>query len=546
MARSHAWLLAVLGLPALLSAGERKAADVPKLAAQCKQGKGAACAELNQIARSHSSLYAREAAIPHVTDAAVLAQVALQDSWYGGRKLAVERIEDPAVLASVVKTDKEKQVQDAALSRLGDQVALAGLASDAAIPQDTRTAIVKRLTDQKALAGFAGDAKAPEPMRLAALENLTDAEALARIGLQLDEGYGFGYNAAKVIAERLAEDKAMAELVKAPSRHMRDAARDKVKNPLIIAEILKSEAASVKTWGMARRVEDPAALAEIALKGKSPETRLAALVRVHDPAILNKVLADTDVKVKQFATRRLAAIKANVVVSGKLVELSLGQPVPDFRLDVYDKYLGALSQTRTDTEGRFTVAGVESGDLELHKTGGGHLDSRNGLVNLKVPPTGKLDLGTLEIRDDDTLTAALAPICDGKPVPPTMADVLFFDRSADTKKGGFTPWRHSYLSLGEFQKLTLGWKIALCVTSSSRSVGTYVDSAGRHVGTAYSSSWNVHVVRLEDGKTWDRSFSASPPQSTTSYGGVALGGYASPAGQVKEWLKTLASSSPAP
>jgi hypothetical protein len=528
-----------LGLSIVSASVEAGAPNVKKLGAECQQGKAKACAEITQLARTHTSLYVREEAAAYVTDPAALAEIARQDTWYGVRKVAVNRITDPAVLAGIVKGDAHAGVRKAALDRLNDDDALVDIARTHA-DLDLRVTAVGRVSGQALLIELVLNKDTPEPVRKAALEKVTDPEGLARIGRGLEESYGFAYNAAKTIARRLTEQKLLAGLATgATSRFMREAARGSLTDATALGEIAKADTEGASEEIL--KIEDAAVLADVASNARSAKVRLLALQKVGDRALLAKLgKSDPDPTVRTLAVQRLAALKADVQVTGTVVEASLGQPAAQFKISLVDRRSPIpKAEAVTDAEGRFSFRGVDPGNWSVY-----HdrvpLHGREGYYpDVKVPATGRLDLGTIEIRHDELVAVALASVCDGQAAPRLPAgDAFFFKRKDGITSGEpSSRWAHSYASAKSVSPSS-PWKLALCVVERSSKVGDYTDKTGRTVGSAYSTTWDVRVVRLDSGQTWQRSFYAAPPRETTSYGGSAYGS-GNPASQVADWLKTL-------
>jgi hypothetical protein len=146
---------------------------------------------------------------------------------------------------------------------------------------------------------------------------------------------------------------------------------------------------------------------------------------------------------------------------------------------------------------------------------------------------GKVEMGRVEVEDDSLVTAALARVCkDEKPqLGLPSGDLVVFERSASTE------WRHSYATLARLA-WSPPWKAALCIASSAKLVGSYVDKSGKDLGGAYETRWDVRLVRLDDGRVLTNSLATSPPQRTQSYGGFATDS-GDPTPQLVQWLKTV-------
>ena len=102
------------------------------------------------------------------------------------------------------------------------------------------------------------------------------------------------------------------------------------------------------------------------------------------------------------------------------------------------------------------------------------------------------------------------------------------------KKGIDTKWKKEG-SLEQAVQTAWGgrtWKAVVCIEEKSKAVDAYVvqekfvGGSTRTVGSAYQVTWDVTVIRLDDGKKYKKKLTAAPPSSTTvrgEFGGSAWG-----------------------
>jgi hypothetical protein len=82
------------------------------------------------------------------------------------------------------------------------------------------------------------------------------------------------------------------------------------------------------------------------------------------------------------------------------------------------------------------------------------------------------------------------------------------------------------------------WKGVGCVTVTHKKVGSYSENPlWEGSSKAYQSTWDVRVIRLPDGKTFQTRLTADPPQVMAANHSGDVRADATP--QMQEWLRGL-------
>jgi hypothetical protein len=528
-----AWIACLGGLlvPSVLSGGTP---DVKALAAKCQQGKANECAELVKLARRSPSPDVQQSAIGFVTDPAVLAEIARRDLRPATRAAAVARVEDQAVLAAVIRLELDDRVREIALGRFTDQAALAEIARTHS-SDEVRAACLQRLTDQAVLTALA-IAPGDEKLRLAALGRITDQAALARIGGELGEAYAFPYKAAPIIAKGVTDPKLLVSLAtSARSEIMKSEARAAIVDQPILAELAKRESDGTRAWRDVRKISDQPLLADLAQTAVSPDARIGALRLLRDVRVLAKVAeTDRDARARKAATLRLLVVEANVTVTGTLVEEVMG-PVPKFDIALSELRNSDLKvEAVTGPDGGFHFEALAPGEYALEHAGS-QISGPKGSVYVTVPAYGRLDMGAVPVQLDKLVTPAFGTLCDetGPARRLPAADLVVF-----TQRGNPAAWKSDYAK-GRSLKWRPPWKAALCIITGSQKVGDYVDNDKRTVGAGYASSWQVRLVRLDTGQSFEKSVYAAPPSRIRAVAGIEAGGSGDPTDDLVRWLQTI-------
>jgi hypothetical protein len=132
---------------------------------------------------------------------------------------------------------------------------------------------------------------------------------------------------------------------------------------------------------------------------------------------------------------------------------------------------------------------------------------------------------------DALVTAAFGSVCaGGTPGRPPKGDFLVFKKERGS-------WQHQY-RLAAALAWTPPWPAAICVTEGVSEAGRYVDSSGKEVGRGYETTWQVRLLRLSDGKTFETSVYGAPPGEATVYRGRAHGS-GDPTSKLAAWLQTI-------
>jgi hypothetical protein len=402
------------------------------------------------------------------------------------------------------------------------------------LERDAFNAALARLTDVKALGEIALSHQDDE-VRLTALGKIEDPAELARVGMGLKGKGAFVEKAAPILLAGVSDAARLAELVKsAADTGLKQILRRQITDPAVVARVLKDAAPEdyAVTYDLLK-VRDQTLLAELATSAAASRVRSEAASRLRDTAALAKIAkADADAKVRTAATERLSVLKRKQTITGSLVEPALGRPLAGFTIDIGKDTL-PISETVTDANGAFTIDDARPGRWYVrHK--GQMMQGPKGYLDVTVPATGGVTLGRVEMHVDEAVTEAFADACGEKGLGgrvPEAKLLVFFDRE--------NRWVHSHETVKK-----LGWdgtwKGALCIHSHSSKVGEYRTATGASAGGAYSTRWSVRLVRLDDGKSFEKAFRWDPPQqATTLSGGYALGGSGDPSAEVRDWLKTI-------
>ena len=370
-------------------------------------------------------------------------------------------------------------------------------------------------------------------VREAALQKVTDEAALARIGRTNASMTG-----AEIIVQRIHDQALLADLALHGNSWVKDKARAALTDEGFLAEILKGE--NPFNYSLGRRdvcrIRSQALLADFAANGKTHELRVAGIKRLRDTVLLAKIAAGPNANwyIKDLVKNRLAALRSRVTITGTLTEKSLGQPLGRFPVEL-GSHLDPVADAETDAEGRFTFTGVESGKMTLTHYGLAVPRGADGAdIEVTVPTTGRVDLGTIEVSDDESATRTFGTYCDegGRREPVPHGDLLVLKKTTPSSS-----W-NAQARLADQLKGTIPWPGVLCIAEYLSSAGSYVDDRGSKVGSATDVTWQVRLIRTGDGQVFVTRVTGAPPQQATIRDGRA-GGTGNALTPLKEWLKGI-------
>jgi hypothetical protein len=276
------WLVPVLWLPA---------ADLDKLARDCRSGKQKACDELANVVWTDGSPEVRAATLEKLTDQRQLARIAIANNYVPGRPrnwdalrlAAVEKLTDQAALAKIaLKT--YSPVQEAALGKLTDPATLVRVAKASTSADITAVEVkaVKKVTDQAALADIAKTARNPFAQKEAVLR-LVDPATLTYIAMTADEAE-VGREAVRKLGDQ-ATLTAIARTALSPG--VRAEAAGKLTDQATLTAIARTDSSDAVRLAALGKITDPATTIEI-VKGRSDCCEFAekAIKRLTDQAAL--------------------------------------------------------------------------------------------------------------------------------------------------------------------------------------------------------------------------------------------------------------------
>jgi len=308
-----------------------------------------------------ASAHERERAVGRA-DVADAARLARTDPSPGVRRAAVARLSEPALLWEIVRTDKDREVRATALRRIGDREALARFAlqtDDAELARvaSTRAGDLQRRAVEERLSllrvytpGMLVSVARSDPLpeaRIAAIARLEDAAALSEIAAS-DAPAAVrtaAVNRQAALAKQLLEARVRAlgeiqdqgELQRvattSPEPELRRGATLRLAERDALRRILAEDAAETVRIAAIERLEalapmaqqapqatqpppaspparrritdaqDLAAITRAALEDRSPLVRSAAVARVDDPAVLERVQREEKDSSVQSAAR---------------------------------------------------------------------------------------------------------------------------------------------------------------------------------------------------------------------------------------------------
>jgi len=287
---------------------------------------------LAQIAVQDQGGVIRRAAAAKLNDQALLAKIAAEDPAGDVRRAAVEKLADQALLAKIAMQDPDGIVCRAALDRIGDQALRAKIATESK-RLDIRVAAIGKMTDQVRLRQWAE--KDPQAaIRQAAVRRIADDGFLVR---RLPQEPSAAVRAAAIDALR-GKDALREVALRAYRREDREQALERAKkllggrapdlvsahkalanrvkalgaetdNRKLLALVLEGEFDVLRAAAV-RRLSDPAALEQAALRGRDREALKLLLAKLADKGALNRIAAGADDRAVRLAAAQKAGAQS--------------------------------------------------------------------------------------------------------------------------------------------------------------------------------------------------------------------------------------------
>jgi len=264
---------------------------INKLAQECSAGKAKACQKLAEIAMNDRSWPVCEAAAKALTDQSLLADIVMHYKFEDVAEAAFEKLTDQTQLGRIAKNHKEYMRRQETVEKLTDQVILVDIAKND--PNDwVKSTAIMRLTDQALLVEFARN----KETRWGAVQNphLSDQALLADIAKNdNDEDIRlFAVNNPSLSDQAMIGDVAKS----ASDNDVRRAAAMRLTDQAILAAIAKIEKDSYVLKGIFENtsLKDEHALSDIALTAADEEASWLAARKLTDPALLAQVAKNKD------------------------------------------------------------------------------------------------------------------------------------------------------------------------------------------------------------------------------------------------------------
>lgn len=156
----------------------------------------------------------------------------------------------------------------------------------------------------------------------------------------------------------------------------------------------------------------------------------------------------------------------------------------------------------------------------------------------EAEPASELDLGPVQVWIPDRAGDRFVPICRGGRVDsvPGPPGVITYERS-----GGDYSLSEAWVQFAVAGRWPEGWKGVVCISENTIRVGLYEAVGQERPVEAHLTRWRVRVIRLPDGRTFERTFEAHPPGVIVRpvYDGRVKG---NPVPELTQWLARLGAS----
>ena len=288
-------------------------------------------APLVRIAMEEKNEHVRCAAVEKLTDQALLAKVAVEAKDWPVRRAAAMKLTDQALLAKIVVEDEDSRIRYLAVMKLTDRALLVKVAVEARESR-VRHAAVRKLTDQ-ALLGQRAEKEPEVAMRRVAVTRRADDRLLAqrlaaepsaavRAGivtslrekdsLRVVACTAYHQNDRALALQRLKSRQDPAADVVAAHRTLErkvDALTVETDRNRLLTVALEGEL-DVLRAAAARRLSDPAAVEQAAMRASDREVLSILLAKLADKAMVNRIAAAAEDRAMRLTAAQKAGAKS--------------------------------------------------------------------------------------------------------------------------------------------------------------------------------------------------------------------------------------------
>lgn len=219
------------------------------------------------------------------TDPATLLRVVLESDDVQLALEALSRIQDQRVLAEALRRKSFERIMDAARARINDPLVLREMVEDSRFHGvHERVSALQRIGDPGYHASVAMNARMPYELQLAALKLLRDPGALRQVALASDNP-SLRLQAIELVSDDVRAEMALTD----PDPTRRWAAVDRIRDPAILERLALSASDGNVRRAATRWQQDGERLERLA-SAADPDVREVAISKLRAPGLLRQLL----------------------------------------------------------------------------------------------------------------------------------------------------------------------------------------------------------------------------------------------------------------